>query len=134
MKQIVRRVLAHTTRSFQCEVCGTKYSTKKQALKCENRTKENKIFKKGDVVRGLEYYLCDHGKKESKFLPEGRVAVVIGPTLPEYEYEIKWLGGKAERINGHIYLYDVTFKCLCGKVRSDLFRTPELVMVKNKSR
>ena len=134
MKKIVRRVAAHTVRSFQCEICGHGYPTKSQALKCEARVKERRKFRKGDLVKGHELYVCVDGKKKNKFLPEGRITIVIGPTLPEYEYEVKWLGARPERLNGHIYLYEVTFECLCGRTRSNVFRTPELVLVKSKNR
>lgn len=67
MKQLVRRVPAHTVRSFQCEVCGTKYSTKNQALTCEARIKEEQVFKEGDLAHGRlsSAAACAHTKAET---------------------------------------------------------------------
>lgn len=134
MKTTIRRIPAHTARSYQCEVCGTKYRTAEQAKKCEARIKENKTFKKRDVVRGYERHVCSHKSGDEKFLPEGRVIKIFGPMIPDYEYEVKWLDGRFERINGHIYLYEVAYECLCGKQRSYLYRTPEIFLVKSKNR
>ncbi len=134
MKIIKKKVPAHTTFSYQCEVCGTKYRTEEQALKCEARTKEKKTFKRGDAVRGYECHVCSHGKRDKNFLPEGKVVKTMGPMLPDYEYETKWLNSRSERINGHIYLYEVAYPCLCGKPRRHLYRTPEIMLVKSKDR
>lgn len=130
MKQIVRRVPTHTVRSFQCNVCETKYPTAKQAKKCEARIKEKKVFKKGDVVKGYEFHVCNHGKKDKNFQPKGTITMVIGPILPDYEYEVERLKGKPERLNGHIYLYEVVYACLCGRQRGYQYRTPEIFIVK----
>lgn len=134
MKIISRRVPARTVRSYQCGVCGTKYRAAEKAKKCEARIKENKTFKKGDVVRGYERHVCSYMGEDREFQPEGRVIKVLGPMLPDYEYEVKWLDGRFERINGHVYLYEVAYKCLCGKPRKDLFRTPEIFLVKSRNR
>ncbi len=134
MKQLVRRVPAHTVRSFQCEVCGAKYSTKNQALTCEARIKEEQVFKEGDLVSGYEPHVCNHGKEDRSFLTVGKVTKVIGPTLPDYEYEVKWLGDRPERLNGHVYLYEVSYECLCGKIREHLYRAPEILLLKRKNR
>lgn len=130
MKKLVRRVPAHTVRSFQCEVCGTKYRTANQAKKCEARVQEEKVFGKMDVVRILECRICSHMGKDRPCRSFGRIEKVIGPMLPDYEYEVKWLGGKAERLNGHVYLYLVRYLCKCRRVRADIFRAPELRLLK----
>ncbi len=134
MKKVVRQVPAHTARSFQCEVCGHRYHTQNQALRCEVRIKEKKVFNKGDLVKGIERHVCDHWSGDKYFQPIGKITKILGPMRPDYEYETKWLGGKPERINGHIYLYEVTYLCWCGKTRSYLYRTPEIVFLKNKNR
>jgi len=136
MKKIITVVPRRVIHSYQCETCGTKYSKKEQAQKCEARIKEKKFFKKGDLVKGsAEYHACNHTGTDLSFLPKGKVIRVIGPILPDYEYEVKWLGAKAERLNGHIYLYEVEFPCKCRRVtRYYLFRSPELKLVKVKNR
>ena len=134
MKKITRRVPAHTNRSFQCEICKTKYRTAKQALECEARIKEKKVFKIGDVVRGYECHVCSHEGADRNFLPEGKIVKILGPMVPDYEYEVKWLDGRPERINGHVYLYEVIYKCLCGKPRGCQYRNPEIFLVKSKNR
>ncbi len=130
MKTIVRRVPAHTIRSFQCEVCRAKYRTAKQALKCKARIKEKQVFKVGDFVKGYEPHVCSHKGRDRNFLTEGMVIKILGPMCPDYEYEVKWLGGKTERLNGHVYLYEVEYLCLCGKSRKYLYRAPEILFVK----
>lgn len=134
MKKIVRRIPAHTVRLFQCEVCGTKYRTEKQAKQCEARKNEKKVFKKGDLVKVIESYVCSHGRREKIFQPKGVVVSVIGPMPSDYEYEKKWLGEKPERLNGHVYVYEVLYQCVCGSMRGQVYRTPELLLVKSKNR
>ena len=129
MKQIVRRVLAHTTRSFQCEICGTKYRTTKQAKKCESRRLEIKEFNRGDLVKNREQRICNVVDKQYHFI--GTIIGVLGPNLPDYEYESKWLGGKTDRLNGHVYQYEVLYVCPeCNDSKTTLYYGPELKSVK----
>ncbi len=134
MKVIRRRVPAKTVVSYQCEVCGTKYSNRSQAEKCERRTLEDRLvrFKKGNRIEVKVIHSCNHvGTGPQKlFSPVGIVIKVIGPVLSDLEYEVKWLGGKPDRVNGHVFQYLVRFQCVCGKTREGLFYLPELVFAR----
>lgn len=134
MKVTRRRIPARTVISYQCETCGTKYRTAEQALKCEARIKEKQVFKRGDFFRAYERHVCNHKGRDKEFLPGGMVIKVLGPMLPDYEYEVKWLGSRPERLNGHVYQYEVEYQCSCGRPRFTLYWTPEIFLVKNEDR
>ena len=126
MKKIVRRVPAHTVRSFQCEVCGTKYRSAKQAIECESRTKEKKAFRVGDRVLAIEARFCNKNSSFS-YMAIGKIVKIEGPVLPDQEYERKWLGGDSKRLNSHVYKYWLSFKCPhCNEKRKHPYYGPEL--------
>lgn len=122
MKKIVRRTVL-----WQCGVCKTAYDSKKAAQECESREIEERIFKKGNLVRNIEPREC--GKTHAEYQFRGRVIRVIGPQPPDYEYEVKWLGGRG--INLHVFQYEVKFRCpSCQKIKTAFYYTPELIRVR----
>jgi hypothetical protein len=55
------------------------------------------------------------------------VTRIIGPEPPDYEYETKWLGSKTERLNAHVFMYQVKFRCPhCEEIREARYYAPEL--------
>ena len=125
MKTIRRRIPARTNVSYQCWVCGTKYRSKKSAQKCEARTLEIREFSEGYWVRAKEKRHC--GLTGKSYICEGIIVDVLGPMLPDEEYENKWLGGKTERLNGHVYQYEVQFICpCCNKLKRAFYYGPGL--------
>ncbi len=134
MKKIVKEIPAMTSVSYQCEVCKTKYRSEKQAKECEERILEEKLFKVGDKIIIIPARTCDQvgstwafGKP---FWPKATVVKVLGPMLPDYEYEVKWLGSRG--LDNHVYQYEVKYNCLCGDKRGDLLYTPEMRQFKGK--
>ncbi len=122
MKKIVER----TTRTFyQCKICKTKHSKQKACQECEEKKVEAKRFKIKDVVRVIELRTCM--TKDKNYSVVGKVVKIIGPMPADSEYEQKWLGGKSERINSHVFRYRVEFRCPhCKEKRSDEYYAPEL--------
>lgn len=136
MKVIVRRVPARTVRSYQCEVCGTKHAHESQAKNCEARSNNDIRFYKlrvGDTVEIKLPHFCDHGKLSKSFTPSGCIIKRIGPVVSDADYERRW-GEDPDRVHGHVFQYEVTFKCCCGKGRSGLFYNPELSLIKRRKR
>lgn len=122
MKKIVKKIPARIVISYQCEVCGTKYRTITAAQNCEARTLEKKEFKAGDLVYPV-------GKRHCKvyYRPKGKIVKILGPTLPVYEYEVNWLGGKSERLKSHILQYEVRYTCPChNRKMTHLYFAPEI--------
>ncbi len=134
MKKIVKEIPARTSVTFQCEICKTKYRSEKKAEECEERVLEEKLFKVGDKVIIIPARVCDKvGSKSSfgkSFWPKATVVKILGPTLPDYEYEVKWLGSRG--LNSHVYQYEVEYSCLCGRKRGDLVYTPEICQFQGK--
>ena len=123
MKQVVQRKTF-----YMCSVCGTKYPNKKTAARCEKRTREKKAFVIGDKVRNIEPRIC--GLMGEVYVFSGRVVKILGPKPSDYEYEVKWLGGKEKRVNGHVYLYEIEFKCPhCKEKRNEYYYAPELQLI-----
>ena len=115
----------------RCSVCKTKYKSKSEpkavekALQCKNRSLEEKIFKKGDLVTNVELRTCSI--TGGKYYFKGKVVRVLGPMLPDYEYEVKWLGGVSSRVNGHVFQYEVSFMCPhCKEARKEFYYAPLL--------
>ena len=118
MKKIVRTVTI-----FQCGICRTEYDKASDAQKCEKRILEVKAFAKGDMVSNIEPRTC--GIKNYIF--KGRVVRIVGPMASDYEYEVKWLRAIADRVNGHVFHYQVKFTCPCCKeTREERYLAPEL--------
>ncbi len=126
MKKIVRK---RTEITYQCSICKTEYPSKRAAEKCEKRILEQKAFAKKDKVRNFERRTCS--KDQKTYLFKGKVVKIIGPLASNHEYEVKWLGGKPERINGHVFLYQVRFKCpRCHQTQEEQYYAPELIKIK----
>ena len=128
MRETVKVVRCYESR---CGVCKTKYSSTKkgralkEAKQCASRILEKKVFKLGDPVTNLEPRNCFGGGKSYYF--RGRVIKIIGPEPSDYETEVKWLGGKQERVNGHVFQYEVEYICpRCEKTKTMLYYAPEL--------
>ena len=110
---------------FVCSKCRTKYSSKKEATRCEKRIREKKAFCVGDAIQNIEPRTCQIKQRDYIFF--GKIVRITGPKPSDYEYEVKWLGGKSERINGHVFHYDVEFNCPhCGEKRQGWYYAPEL--------
>ena len=120
MKKIVRKKVL-----YRCPVCKTAYPRKKDALRCEKLPVEKRAFRVGDKVRNIEPRTCEQGKN---YLFSGKVVRVLGPESSDYEYEVKWLGGKGERMNSHVFVYEVEFRCPhCKKQKRARYYAPELI-------
>lgn len=120
----MRKVVQRKT-FYMCSVCRTKYPNKKEAARCEKRTCEKKSFSIGDTVRNIEPRTCWMNSEEYIF--SGKVVRILGPKPSDYEYEVKWLGGKAERINAHVFQYEVEFNCPhCKEKEQARYHAPEL--------
>ena len=111
MKKIVRRVKIV---EYECEICGSQYRNKKDAKECEKRILETKQFKKGDwvILRGKIYCSSCSPSGLKKF--GGQIKRIVGPVPSDMEYELKWLGSKPERVNGHVFTYLIKLFCTGG--------------------
>jgi hypothetical protein len=120
MKKIVKRVVV-----YKCGICRTEYDKASDAKKCEKRVLEVIAFTKGNSVSNIQPRTCNiHGKH---YIFKGKVVKIVGPMASDYEYETKWLGSISERVNGHVFHYQVKFKCPhCKEVREERYFTPEL--------
>jgi len=128
MKKITRRIPKRTVSNYQCEKCKIKYQSPKRALKCEAMPVEKKSFNVGDLVSWRELNTCSAYDKNYRLT--GRVKKIIGPILPNEEYNLKWLRGRLTGL--HVFRYEVYWKCpYCKKSNSGLFYGVELIP-KNK--
>mgnify|MGYP001604770733 CR=1 FL=1 len=110
---------------YLCSKCKTRYPNKKDAARCEKRTREKKTFRVGDKIQNIEPRTCQI--KQRNYIFSGRVLRILGPKPSDYEYEVKWLGGEKERINGHVFQYEIEFNCpRCGEKRQERYYAPEL--------
>jgi hypothetical protein len=119
MRKIVKKVVL-----YRCSVCSTDYTNKRDAEKCELRTLEKKTLSIGDRVTNIEPRSCSMGHYKP-YVFKGRIVKIVGPMASDYEYEVKWLGGK--RINSHVFHFQVKFKCPhCKETREERYFAPEL--------
>ncbi len=110
---------------YICSKCRTQYSSKKNASRCEKRIREEKFFCVGDMVQNIEPRTCQ--LKNKNYIFSGKIIKILGPIPSDYEYEAKWLGGKSERLNAHVFVYQVKFLCPhCKKTKETRYYTPEL--------
>lgn len=122
----MKRVVTKTV-SYECGICKKRYKNSSEAKKCETRIVEKKKFRIGNKVQNLEPRTCGMNHKPYRF--NGKVIKIYGPIVSDYEYEVKWLGGK--RINWHVFQYEVKFICPhCKEERSELYYAPELKTVR----
>lgn len=120
MEKLVKKVVL-----YRCSVCKSDYTNKRDAQKCESRILEKKAFAIGDMVSNIEPRTCSTRNKNYVF--RGRIVRIFGPTASDYEYECKWLGAIAKRVNGHVFEYQVKFKCPhCKETREERYFAPEL--------
>ncbi len=120
----MRRVVERSV-SYRCSCCRTKHTNKRDAKRCERMPVEAKAFKVGSRVENIEKRICARGRKQYRF--SGVVTKVVGPQAPDYEYEVKWLGGKPERLRSHVFQYQVKFRCPhCKEIREARYFAPEL--------
>lgn len=86
---------------------------------------ETKVFGIGSRVKNVEKRQCTRERKPYTF--SGVVTKIVGPEAPDYEYEVKWLGGKSERLGSHVFQYQVRFTCPhCKEIREHRYYAPEL--------
>ncbi|PJE50671.1 MAG: hypothetical protein COV29_02965 [Candidatus Yanofskybacteria bacterium CG10_big_fil_rev_8_21_14_0_10_36_16] len=120
MKKITKTVV-----TYKCSLCEAEYQKASEAEKCESRILEEKVFKVGDKVENIELRFCAACDITYRF--KGKVVKVIGPVASDYEYEAKWLKGAPERLNGHVFQYQVRFECPhCHRTREERYFAPEL--------
>lgn len=121
MKKVIEKIVW-----YQCSVCKTKYRKLSDARECEAKTLEEKKFKIGDQVTNIEPRLCSR-KNMRLYKFKGEIIKLIGPLCPDFEYEVKWLGGDSKRLDSHIWQYEVKYICpLCGRQKTTVYFTPEL--------
>lgn len=118
MRKIVKRVV-----SYRCGVCKTAHASAAKARACESMPVEKKKFKKGDLVRNIEPRTCSINRRPYHF--RARITQIVGPSPFDFEYEVKWLGGRG--LNQHVFQYEVVYICPhCGVEFSGLYYAPEL--------
>ena len=129
MRTVIRKIPAKTTTSYQCSRCRTKYRSKAKALQCEAQITEEKVFKIGERVTWREPRHCQSYDKSYKL--DGKVRKILGPTLPDEEYNFKWLGG---RFSGkHIFMYEVSWRCPhCKEIQDGRYYSLELGKIKTR--
>lgn len=121
------RTIRRVKIEYQCQVCKTKYPTKKEALACESRALEEKKFVVGDLVEAKEERECL--KHNESYSVRGIVTKIIDPQAPDEEYEIKWLR-IPERRRQHVFQYEVTYHCPhCGEKCAPPYYAPEIEKV-----
>lgn len=131
MKTITKTIPKRTVTSYQCEKCKTRYGSPKKALKCEAMPVEKKYFKIGNLVSLRELNTCGTYGKDYRL--KGRIKKIIGPTLPDEEYNLKWLQNRLARL--HVFQYEVHWKCpYCNQPNSGLFYGMELISKAPKTR
>lgn len=112
---------------YECETCGTRYRNREEAELCEEEPIEEQQFEVGDEVRAIEPRQCWNGEE---YTATGHVLSVQGPKCSDVEYEIKWLGGKRERLESHVFLYEIAYDCpICGNRKTAIYYAPELTKV-----
>lgn len=122
------KVKRTVVKTYVCDKCKTPYSSAKACIKCELCGIEDPVAKVGDKVRILEPRQCSGSDKP--YIAKGVITEISGPLPVDMEYELKWLGGKPERLKTHARSYLVTYKCpRCRESRSQPVFAPEFVAV-----
>lgn len=131
MRKITRRISAKVVTSYRCDVCKEKYDNPGFAKACEARKLEKKRFHLGQLVRAVMQRTC-YGSIASgakRYVAKGEVVKIHGPMLPDYDYEVRWLGAK--RTDWHVFRYEIMFTCPhCHETKTSLYYGPELRAVK----
>lgn len=119
MKRIVKRTIAH-----QCGICKTRYPNKKEAMQCERMPVEKRKFRVGDIVNVHEERQCLTHQRYYR-VRKAKVIGIFGPQSFDYEYTVKWLGGRG--VGTHVYQYEVAFlRACCKDVHTHLYYAPEI--------
>lgn len=130
MKIIRRRFPAHTIIAYKCEVCRTKYSTQKEAEKCEARKLEENKFIIGELVEKTAY---QHSCRNRVYLAKGLVTAITGPVIPAIDHWNSYLWPEGDL--PHVYQYEVEFVCpVCKQTKKTLCYSGELKSLKKKTR
>ncbi len=123
MKKLTKKIPARRVIRYQCEVCKVKYRTEKQAINCEKRKLEPRQFSLLQTVWFVEPRQCGNSLYKAKC----QVVKIIGPMLPDEDYENRHLGGNPARKNSHVFQYEVEFVCpFCSEKKRARYFTPEL--------
>ncbi|MFH1193768.1 MAG: hypothetical protein V1661_02130 [bacterium] len=123
MRKITRKITL-----YQCSICKTNYPKADEAERCEHMPVEEPAFEIGDKVANIEPLHCQNGPK---YTFRGKIIKISKPRPPDEEYEIKWLGGKKERLYSHVREYKVQYICpKCGRMKTRKYYAPELKSVK----
>lgn len=123
MKKIIQRKVLYV-----CERCKTRYENRKDALWCNARPLEKKIFRIGDTVSNLEPRTCLGAGK--RYIFSGKIVKISKPQPADHEYEVKWLAGKRRRLDSHVFQYEVEFFCPhCKQKKRSLYYAPELKLI-----
>ena len=131
MRKITRTIPERTISRYQCENCKIKYYSPKRALKCEAMPVEKKYFRVGDTVSWREMNTCSAYNKNYRL--KGKIKRIIGPILPDEEYNLKWLQSRLTKL--HAFEYEVHWKCpYCDMSCSGLFYGIELMHKNVKSK
>ena len=106
MKKITKKVIM-----FQCDICRTEYDKVSDAQECEKKAIEIKKFTKGDQVSNIVARICKKTSKSYTF--KGVIVKIIGPMASDYY--------------GHLFQYQVKFKCpQCKEISEARYFAPEL--------
>lgn len=91
MKRIVRKVV-----TYQCSVCRTEYTNKKEATACEKIPIQKPQFKKGDTAWFTDVRTCCSGY----YYPTMKVVRIIGPAKSDHS-----------ELGGHLFIYRTRYRC-----------------------
>lgn len=126
MKKIVKVIPERTVVMYQCGKCKTKYRSFKRAQKCNLMPVEKKIFCVGDSVSCRRLNMCSRDMFGKSYRLKGMIVKILGPGLPDEDYNIRLLQGKLRGL--HVFQYEVDWKCkLCNEPQLGLFYGMELV-------
>lgn len=122
--RIIRQIIPRKIEVwYQCKICKTKYRSPEQALACEARPLESKVFSVGDFVAVKEKRPCTCGRQ---YTLHGQVVKKLGPQVPDDEYEVKWIQIPGRR-GQHVFMYQVEGLCPhCKEKRSTHCYGPEI--------
>ena len=123
VRKIIRIIPERTVRLYQCTKCKTKYRSSKRATRCESLPIEERAFRVGDMTSWRELNFCSSYGKTYRL--KTRVIRIVGPTLPDEEYNRKWLQSTLGGL--HVFQYEVRWRCPhCRRSYSNLFYGMEL--------
>lgn len=125
--QVVRK----TVTSYKCDVCKTSYTNRKEAMRCEAKPVEKKLFEIGDRVVCRVVHVCNcQGFQKFKFKPVGKIVRVLKPEPMDGE-DNKWVQ-RPDALEIHAYQYEIKFRCpKCRGKRGYVAYTPELTPLNN---